>query len=388
MTKKLCLEHGYTSLIQWGEELCGDKVEYAVNGDYTTVVLADGLGHGVKANILATLTSKILCTMFSAGRSVEECVDTIIQSLPVCKERGVAYSTFSVIHVNNNGEGYLLEFDNPKAIYWHEGRCVELPCSKLTVHGKTVYQSELSLSEDDIIFVMSDGTVHAGIGGMFDFGWKRSGIIAYLNREIKPGLSARASCCILASACNLFYKGKPGDDTTVAAIKMRKQVWANLMIGPPVDREQDYAVVANFMEGDTLKIVCGGTSSNVVSRCIGSELEPVLDFPDRDIPPIAHMEGIDLVTEGVITFRRLLELSDKYISVTDLSPKTYTARDGASLLAQMLFEEATDIKFFVGQAVNKAHSDLPIDITMKLRLVDRLAENLRRMGKRVVLTYD
>src|SRR5574344_2993460 len=103
----LSLEYGYTSLNKFGEELCGDRVEYSVNGDYTTVVLADGLGSGVKANILSTLTSKILCTMVSNNIGIEDCLETIIQSLPVCKERGVAYSTFSVIHLNNQGKGYL-----------------------------------------------------------------------------------------------------------------------------------------------------------------------------------------------------------------------------------------------------------------------------------------
>ena len=88
---ELYLENGYTSLNKKGEELCGDRVESVCRGEYTTVALADGLGSGVKANILATLTSKILCTMISNGIDLEECIRTIIQTLPVCKVRGVAY---------------------------------------------------------------------------------------------------------------------------------------------------------------------------------------------------------------------------------------------------------------------------------------------------------
>lgn len=120
------LESGYTSLNKKGEELCGDKVESVVNGDYTTLVLADGMGSGVKANILATLTSKILCTMVAEDIPLDECIETIIQSLPVCKVRGVAYATFSVIHLNRNGEGYLVEFDNPQADF-RAGRQVRRP---------------------------------------------------------------------------------------------------------------------------------------------------------------------------------------------------------------------------------------------------------------------
>ena len=110
---ELCLETGYTSLNHIGEELCGDHVESSVNGDYTTLGLADGLGSGVKASILSTRTSKILCTMVSNDIDITECVSTIIRTLPVCKERGVAYSTFSVIHVNRQGHGYLFEFVSP-----------------------------------------------------------------------------------------------------------------------------------------------------------------------------------------------------------------------------------------------------------------------------------
>jgi len=115
---ELCLEYGYTSLNHVGEELCGDNVASCVKDDYTTVVLADGLGSGVKANILSTLTSKILCTMASNDIDIYDCVETIIQTLPVCQVRGVAYSTFSILHVNKEGKGFLFEFDNPEAIYF------------------------------------------------------------------------------------------------------------------------------------------------------------------------------------------------------------------------------------------------------------------------------
>ena len=113
---ELCLEYGCTSVNKFGEELCGDNVVSIVDGEYTTLVLADGLGSGVKANILSTLTSKILCTMAANGINIDECVETLIQTLPVCQVRGVAYSTFSLIHVNNEGKGFLYEFDNPQAL--------------------------------------------------------------------------------------------------------------------------------------------------------------------------------------------------------------------------------------------------------------------------------
>lgn len=385
--KEFVIEHGCTSLNHVGEELCGDKVETTTLGDYTTLVLADGLGSGVKANILATLTSKILCTMASNEIELEECVETIIQTLPVCRERGVAYATFSIIHVNNRGEGMLIEFDNPQAIYYHDGRCMDFDRTELCICGKKVYRSNLHLRENDVVIVMSDGTIHAGIGMILNFGWDRQAIMENLDRNITPSMSARAIACFFASACNDLYLDKPGDDTTVAAVKLRPRLDVNLMVGPPVDKDKDNFYVSQFMEGNGKKVVCGGTSSQIVARYLGTSVKTSFEFPDREVPPIGFIDGVDLTTEGVITLRRLLELSEKYISLNDLTPKTFTKRDGASLLANVLFEEASHITFFVGQSVNAAHQGLPIDITMKMKLVERLAENLRSMGKVVTLHY-
>ena len=385
---ELCLETGYTSLNHIGEELCGDHVESSVNGDYTTLVLADGLGSGVKASILSTLTSKILCTMVSHEIDINECVATIIKTLPVCKERGVAYSTFSVIHVNRHGHGYLFEFDNPEAIYYHNGHATDFEREELDVCGNTVFKSELNLVDGDIVMVMSDGTVHAGIGLILNFGWPREKIKEYLDHHLNHQMSARAAACVLASACNEIYENKPSDDTTVAAVRIRQRLDVNVMVGPPVNKEQDEEHVQRYLEGPGLKVVCGGTSSNIVARYLHRPLKPSLEYPDHEIPPIAYIDGIDLVTEGVITLRRLLELSDKYVSTSDLTPKYYEKEDGASLLAEILFEKSTHVHFFVGQSVNSAHTGLEIDTTMKLKLVERLTANLRLMGKEVTLLYD
>ena len=384
---ELCLETGCTSLNHYGEELCGDNVACTVNGDYTTLVLADGLGSGVKANILSTLTSKILCTMAANEIDIYECVETIIQTLPVCAERGVAYSTFSIIHVNKEGKGELFEFDNPEAIYYHNGKCQNFEREELDVCGKRVYRSELNLEENDIIIVMSDGTIHAGIGMILNFGWERPQIMEHLDNNIKPEMSARAVACMLAAACNDLYADKPGDDTTVAAVRIRQRMDVNIMVGPPVDKEKDDNYIQHFLEGQSKKIVCGGTSSTIVARYLKTELKTSFDFPDKEVPPIGYIKGIDLTTEGVLTLRKLLQLSEKYVSIDDLTPKTFTKQDGASLLADFLFEKATHITFFVGQSVNVAHQGLPIDTTMKLKLVEKLTENLRKMGKTVELNY-
>ncbi len=384
----LFLEYGYTSLNHVGEELCGDKVECIKNGDYTTLVLADGLGSGVKANILSTLTSKILCTMVSNDISIEDCVETILQSLPVCKVRGVAYATFSIIHLNNKGEGYLIEFDNPKAIWMSDGKCHDYEREELNIFGKKIYKTALKLKANDIFVLMSDGVMHAGVGMTLNFGWQRTEVMEHLDRFVTPEMSAPAVACLLAAACNDLYLDMPGDDTTVAAIKIKPEYHVNMMVGPPVDKKMDDFYVSRFLAGETKKVVCGGTSSQIVARHLGTEVCTSFDFPDKDVPPIGYIDGIDLVTEGVVTLRKVREYSEKYLSSVDLAPKTYKGKDGASLLSSLLFEKATHITFFVGQSINVAHQGLPIDNTMKLKLIDALSENLKRMGKNIEVYYD
>lgn len=382
------IDRGYTSLNHVGEELCGDKVECATSGEYLTAVLCDGMGSGVKANILATLSSKILCTMLSNGIPIKDCIETLIASLPVCKVRNVAYATFSVCHINNDGKGELLEFDNPAAILIRGGEVSDLPREKAVVCGKNVYTTILDLRPGDAIVITSDGVEHAGIGMLMNFGWERPQIKDYLRRSIKPGMSARAISATLAGECNELYMDMPGDDTTVLGIKVREHAPTSVFVGPPVHKEDDEQYVKDFLALPGKKAVCGGTSSQIVARYLKTDVKTSFEFPDRDIPPIGYIDGIDLTTEGVITVRRVLELSEKYLDPSDCKSAVFDKRDGATLLAKLLFEDSTDVNFFVGQSQNHAHDGLPIETTMKLKLIDRLAANLRRMGKAVSVRYN
>ena len=386
--EKLVLEQGYTSLNKKGEELCGDKVECISENGRTTLVLADGLGSGVKANILATLTSKILCTMVSNEMSMDECVETVVQTLPVCKVSGVAYATFPVVHLGEDGQGGLVEFGSPEAILIRDGKCADLERVERDILGKKVYGTRLELGADDYIVLMSDGVIHAGIGMLLNFGWLRKDVKEYLDKNFKKGMSARGVACMLAGACNDLYMGKPGDDTTVAVVRAREYCPVRIMVGPPVERDQDDFYISRFLGGEGKKVVCGGTSSQIVARHLGERVSASFDFPDKDVPPIGYIKGIDLTTEGVLTLRKLLELSERWLSTSDLTPKHSEKKDGASLLANMLFEYATHVTFFVGQSINAAHQGLPIDTTMKLKLVESIAANLRLAGKEVELNYD
>ncbi len=386
----LCTDIGYRSLNKFGELLCGDHVDIVEQGDNSMViVLADGLGSGVKANILSTLTSKIISTMMAQSMSIEECVSTIASTLPVCSVRQVAYSTFTILRIVNGEEAELIQYDNPYAILLRNGTHYDYPMTMLTIDGKQIYQSRFPIYEGDIFYLLSDGNIHAGVGRALNLGWQRDTIIDYVEACFDSEYSAKTLTTILLDECNRLYGNKPGDDTTVCTIKIRKREAMNLIIGPPANRDDCNKMMALFFNKRGKHIVCGGTTSSIAADYLKQPLIPELTFIDPDIPPTAKLKGVDLVTEGVITINKVLSNAQDYLKDNESYQHWGYKNDGASIITRMLFEEATDINFFVGRAINPAHQnpDLPISFNIKMRLVDELAECLKQMGKRIKVSY-
>ena len=385
----LCCEIGFKSINHVGEQLCGDHVDVMEQEDGTTIiVLADGLGSGVKASILSTLTSKIISTMLAAGLSLEECVETIAATLPVCSIRGVAYSTFTILKIMQNRTAEIIQYDNPHVILLRNGANWEYPKQELSIGGKQIFRSVVRLQEDDVFIAMSDGCPHAGIGIGYNFGWKREDIIAFMEAMNLCGYSAKVLSTMLVDECNKLYGGEPGDDATSCVVRMRKRVPMNMLFGPPSNRDDANRMMSLFFAKEGKHIVCGGTTSTIASKWLDKPLIPSLKY-DGDIPPIATLEGVDLVTEGVITVNRVVEYAKDYISENRRYEEWSNRKDGASLISQLLFEEATDISFYVGRAINPAHQnpDLPINFNIKMNLVQELSQALQKMGKRIKVSY-
>ena len=388
----LCADVGYRSINKKGEQLCGDHVKIIKQGeDNMIMVLADGLGSGVKACILSTLTSTIISTMMANNMSVEECVSTIAATLPVCEVRGIAYSTFTIIHIIDNEEAELIQFDNPHVIMLRDGKNYDYPKSSMEIGGKTIYRSKVSLRINDVFIAMSDGAIYAGVGMELNYGWQRNNIIDYIEKYYENGLTAKTISSIILDKCEELYggPGMAGDDTTIGAIKIRERNQINLLIGPPSDPADCNKMMTLFFSKQGKTIVCGGTTSSIAAQYLGKTVVPVLDYIDPEIPPIAKIEGVDLVTEGVITINKVLNYAEDYLGKNELYFDWSVKDDGASRIARMLFEEATDINFYVGRAVNPAHQNpnLPINFSIKMRLVDQLSECLDKMGKRIKVSY-
>ncbi len=386
----LCADIGYKSINHFGEELCGDHVDIVEeNENSSVIVLADGLGSGVKASILSTLTSKIISTMMAEGLPIEECVSTIAATLPVCSVRGVAYSTFTIIHLKNNETAEIIQYDNPHVIVVRNEVNFDYPKTEMNIDGKKIFKTVINLQENDIFVAMSDGCPHAGIGMMYNFGWKREDIIDFIETLAPAGYTAKTLSTMLVDECNKLYGGKPGDDATACVIRIRKREPMNMLFGPPSNRDDAERMMSLFFSKEGKHIICGGTTSSIAAKYLGKELRATLSFEKSDVPPIAEIEGVDLVTEGVITVNKVLEYAKDYLCDNEFYEHWSFKRDGASLISRLLFEEATDINFYVGRAINPAHQnpDLPINFSIKMNLVQELSECLKKMGKRIKVSY-
>lgn len=386
----LCADIGYKSINHFGEQLCGDHVDI-VNQDEnsTVIVLADGLGSGVKASILSTLTGKIISTMMAEGLTLEDCVETIAATLPICSVRGVAYSTFTIVHIVNNRDAEIIQYDNPQVILLRDGQNYDYPQTEMVIGGKKIFKSVVPLMENDIFILMSDGCPHAGLGLSYNFGWKREDIISFMESISLVGYTAKTLSTILVDECNKLYGEKPGDDATACVIRIRKREPMNILFGPPSNRDDCDRMMSLFFSKEGKHIVCGGTTSSIAAKYLGKQLRTTLDFESSDVPPISEIEGVDLVTEGVITMNKVLTYAKDYLEDNESYEQWSFKRDGASLMSRLLFEEATDINFFVGRAINPAHQnpDLPINFSIKMNLVKELSECLIKMGKRVKVSY-
>ena len=382
------------SLLKKGEELCGDMVNVIRRPDETILVLADGMGSGVKANILATLTSKIISTLMIGNAGIDECVETISETLPVCRERGIAYSTFTIVRVKHNGEVYTAEFDGPEFVMLRNGVLDEPEKEMRVIGGKEVWESHFFAEPEDMIVSFSDGVIHAGIGRLINLGWKRVNVMEFIQRNYDRKMSSRTMTRNLLEVCDHLYEGEPGDDTTVATVRIMPRTTTRVMVGPASSAEMDGEQVRRLMAASGKKIVCGGTTSKIVARELGKKIDVDLKYYDDDVPPTAYIEGVDLVTEGILTLsaaEKLMEACQKEYgsNVKSSGPVNLEKKDGATKLVKMLVQDCTDIVFMMGQADNPAHQniDAPINLSIKVRIIQHMAELLEQMGKKSVIEY-
>lgn len=380
---KIAVDVGISQLKKHGEELCGDSVEVAVNGDITTIVLSDGLGSGVKANILSRLTVKTAMRMITQGADLEEVIETLAKTLP--KVRGLAYSTFGILEIfTREGTARLVEYDTPETFVGNSGSLKPIKRVKKDIGGKVIHQSMFSLESGDWIILVSDGVLHAGTNGAWNMAWDWKGFSEYFCSKIPSVDDAPACARIIADHCNSLYGSYPADDASIVVVKVRKPRFLNVLIGPPCSRDDDSRAVSRLMDGAGGKVVCGGSTGNMVGRVLGRPLRVDLKSKCDRVPPAGIIEGVDLVTEGLLTMAYSLELLRTGVPVHQLKSN----RDGASRLAVLLLE-ADSLNFLVGTAVNNAQqiNEGSSRTILKQQVINDMITLLKEKGKKVSVEY-
>ncbi|HBC31498.1 MAG TPA: serine/threonine protein phosphatase [Clostridiales bacterium] len=385
---KYFFDINYKSINKYTEELCGDKVEYFYDDEGIIIVMSDGLGSGVKANILATMTTKIAVTMLKEGASIDDTIETIINTLPECKVRKLAYSTFTIIKIDKYNNAYIAEYDNPP-YFFYSNRIIPIEKKERTIGNKKIYESNIQLEMGDTLCVVSDGAIHAGIGQMLNLGWSWDEIYEYLRELNYINNSSQLINGNFIGVCNNLYNNKPGDDTTILTLKVRKPEILDVFIGPPQDKNNDVYLSEIMKTSPNIKIICGGTTALIAERELGLTLEVDMDSMKEDVPPIAYIEGFDLVTEGVLTLGKTLENikrlnNSNYENVIDSNDY-----DGCSLLTNLLTDVGTHMNFYLGNAVNPAHQNpnFPADFNIKKNIINNLIAELKKTGKKIEVIH-
>lgn len=345
--------------------------------DRVISVLSDGLGSGVKANVLATLTATMAAKYMENYTDVKKIAEVIMDTLPVCSVRKISYSTFTIVDVAASGRTRVVEHGNPPYVLIRNGLAVDVPRQVVTLdrwQDREVLFSEFDAVVGDYILAFSDGIAQAAMGSRnWPLGWGVDNVVAHVGALIaaRPSLSANDLARALAERAGELDRQVPKDDMTAAVIYLRQPRRLLLVTGPPFAREKDKELADLIREFPGRKVVCGGTTANIVARELRRKVVMSLDHLDADVPPISRMQGVDLVTEGTLTLGRVVEILEKG-PAAESGP-----RHAATLLAEELLD-SDQIEFVVGTRINEAHQDpnTPIELEMRRGLVARIARVL------------
>ena len=368
-----------------GETLCGDQCILEWADDDATVILSDGLGSGVKANILSTLTSTMLTTMLKGDVPIEECVTTVAETLPMCEERKLAYATFTILQTNGS-RVRLIQYDNPSAVFVHDGAIAKYNYSVNFIQEKELHESHLHFDVGDMLVLFSDGVSEAGRGVTTDAGWAQQDIEDFILRNYTPDVSAQRVAASILSTVRTLDLDAMHDDTTIVVARLRERCPVNIMIGPPESKDDDLSTIRLFFGKEGKHIVCGGTTAKAVAEYLGVKVRTLPGSGTEEVPPMSEIHGVDLATEGVVTINATMERIKAYLADGMYTLELARMKDGASRLALILLEEATEINVLFGNAINLAQQDGDFGFERKLQLVQELRDMLTMAGKTVKMS--
>ncbi len=393
MDDSFYIEVGVFQKNHTGERICGDvflsrKVK---EENRTIVVLSDGMGHGVKANLLATLTATMAMNFTVEHKDVHKIAEIIMNTLPICSERKISYSTFTIIDVEDSGQTTIINYDNPDAIImrgvevftpkWHTIN-LESATSKVNEIKACTFKAQ----KEDRIVVFSDGITQSGLGKekyLLGYGWDntRDLVVSKVTENLNISAAKLASVVVNKAHTNDDYQSK--DDISTVVVYYREPRKLLLCSGPPFEKSKDDYLAEKVKHFDGKKILSGGTTVDIVARKLDIPVIDTLEFNDPDLPPVSEMEGMDLVTEGILTLSKVSGILEKYGERTELGAGP------ADRIIKLLLE-SDEIYLCIGTAINVAHQDpnLPVELEIRRSVAKKIADLLEnKFLKEVTLEF-
>lgn len=375
------------------EKICGDVfLKRRIKEDKRIItVLSDGMGHGVKANVLATLTSTMALNFTIEHRKPERIAEIIMKTLPVCSERKISYATFTVADMEIDGKMHLLEYDNPPALVYREGKPLKVNREVIELKsedhkGKKLTYSNFYPKLNDRVIFFSDGVAQSGMGSKkYPFGWENSNIEKYItsllenNKDISAGKLAEK--IVNKAVAHDDYKSK--DDTSCASVYFREPRKLLLVTGPPIERSKDKELASTIANYKGKKIIAGGSTTDLIARELNLKVTDSLDFHDPELPPISYMDGVDLVTEGILTLNKVWKI------LSDYNLNYHPGKGPADQIVKLILE-SDHIDIIVGTKINEAHQDpnVPVDLEIRRTIANRIADVLEnKLLKHITVKY-
>ncbi|ACK41847.1 MULTISPECIES: SpoIIE family protein phosphatase [Dictyoglomus] len=358
-----------------GEEVCGDSIKIKRSEDKVVVTVSDGLGSGIKASILSTLTASMTTTMLFNDMPMDEVMKSVLATLPKCKVRDISYANFcSVLFKAKENTCYIAEYEFPVVLLFRKNEFIDFEKKRLLVEDREIKESYFVPQDGDLLFVMTDGVSQAGLGTrLYPLGLGIENIKREIFNLTRYKVPPKEIVNYLIEKAKRLDKGIKGDDALLCVLYFRSFNRLNIMVGPPSDPNLDEYVAYKFLNMPGRKVICGGTTAQIVGRIMGSEVSLDLKTVSEDSPPVGYMEGVDLVTEGIITLTQVFRYLDGQIEKVGY---------GASLIIDLI-EKSDEICFIVGKAINPAYQNplFSYDMSLKFKIVKDIMDILKNKGK-------
>ena len=390
MADDLFIEMEASQFTKTGQAACGDDVRFETieRENRHLVALSDGLGSGVKAHVLATMTTSMAIRFLASNIPTLEAAEIIMDSLPVCEVRRIGYATFSLFDFRLGGRARITEMGNPGYIHLRGVEEVKPLVDETVVSehwpDREVRECEADFQCGDRVIMCSDGVTQSGLGVRKDmkFGWRRSGVMKFAQAEIAqtPEVSAHDLAAAIAREALLITPGGCKDDITCCVVYLRHPRVMRILTGPPFYREHDAEYARQALLGPDHVVVCGGTSANILERELGVKVK--LNLADMrssgGLPPVGRMEGIGIATEGILTLGRVLG------ALEEKRPTEHEPAAVRAIIDRMMRHDR--IEFVIGTKVNESHQDpnIPQDLELRRSVIRRMATALERNYRKQV----